>query len=75
MRTGSEYHEPVLSQACIEGLSLKPDGIYGPLTASALKSRVPGAPSAMFLPRKPKTPSGRFPNASKAWGGSVQTSP
>ena len=28
MRTGSEYHEPVLSQACIEGLSLKPDGVY-----------------------------------------------
>ena len=32
MRTGSEYHEPVLSQACIEGLSLRPDGIYADVT-------------------------------------------
>lgn len=28
MMTGSDYHDPVLSQACIEGLSIRPDGIY-----------------------------------------------
>ncbi len=28
MRTGSDYHDPVLSQACIEGLNIRPGGIY-----------------------------------------------
>jgi 16S rRNA (cytosine1402-N4)-methyltransferase len=28
MTTGSDYHDPVLSQACIDGLSIRPDGIY-----------------------------------------------
>lgn len=28
MRTGSDYHDPVLSQACIDGLNIRPGGIY-----------------------------------------------
>ncbi|MBK6343685.1 MAG: 16S rRNA (cytosine(1402)-N(4))-methyltransferase RsmH [Flavobacteriales bacterium] len=28
MTTGSDYHDPVLSQACIDGLKIRPDGIY-----------------------------------------------
>ncbi|MBK8228866.1 MAG: 16S rRNA (cytosine(1402)-N(4))-methyltransferase RsmH [Flavobacteriales bacterium] len=28
MTTGSDYHDPVLSQACIDGLNIRPDGIY-----------------------------------------------
>jgi 16S rRNA (cytosine1402-N4)-methyltransferase len=32
MRTGSEYHDPVLSQACIEGLRIRPGGIYVDVT-------------------------------------------
>lgn len=28
MRTGSDYHDPVLSQACIEGLRIRTGGIY-----------------------------------------------
>jgi 16S rRNA (cytosine1402-N4)-methyltransferase len=32
MRTGSDYHDPVLLQACIEGLSIRPDGIYADAT-------------------------------------------
>lgn len=30
--TGSDYHDPVLSQACIQGLSLRPGGIYVDVT-------------------------------------------
>ncbi|MBK9146324.1 MAG: 16S rRNA (cytosine(1402)-N(4))-methyltransferase RsmH [Flavobacteriales bacterium] len=28
MRTGSDYHDPVLSQACIDGLNIRPGGVY-----------------------------------------------
>jgi len=30
--TGSDYHDPVLSQACIDGLNVRPDGIYVDVT-------------------------------------------
>ena len=59
LRARKYDHSRQLVRDFQSAVGLKPDGIYGPLTASALKSRVPGAPSAMFLPRKPKTPSGR----------------
>lgn len=32
MTTGSEYHAPVLLQACLEGLNIAPDGVYVDVT-------------------------------------------
>lgn len=32
MTTGSEYHAPVLLQACLEGLNIRPDGVYVDVT-------------------------------------------
>lgn len=32
MTTGSEYHDPVLLQACLEGLNIRPDGVYVDVT-------------------------------------------
>jgi 16S rRNA (cytosine1402-N4)-methyltransferase len=32
MRMNSEYHAPVLLQACIEGLNIRPDGLYVDVT-------------------------------------------
>ncbi len=32
MTTGSDYHDPVLLQACLEGLNIRPDGVYVDVT-------------------------------------------
>lgn len=37
---------------------LDADGIYGPLSASKLKSLIPGAPDALFRPKHPRAKSG-----------------